>query len=152
MMNRNYPAASACHAPSTPSCSAPGTPSCSAPGTPSCSAPGTPSCSAPGTLCSQPLSGRSCRQLLDVIDQTSFALDEILLFLDTHPCDQAALSYYHRVMDTRRNALNAYQASCGPLMADQVTSDNYWSWVSSKWPWEGGSCSCGNMRNVCNTR
>lgn len=92
------------------------------------------------------------RQLMDMIDQTSFAVDEILLYLDTHPCDQNALNYYHYVAEARKNAMAAYQAGYGPLMADQVTSDNYWTWVQGKWPWEGGNCVCGDMRNACNTR
>ena len=36
-------------------------------------------------------------QLLSIIDQTSFAMDDILLILDTHPCDKAALNYYKYV-------------------------------------------------------
>ena len=94
----------------------------------------------------------TCSQLLDMIDQASFAMDDVLLYLDTHPCDQAALDYYHYVTNARQTAMNAYQASCGPLMADQVNSNNYWTWVSGKWPWEGGDCACGDMRNACNTQ
>ena len=36
-------------------------------------------------------------QLMDMINQASFAMDDVLLYLDTHPCDQAALNYYHSV-------------------------------------------------------
>lgn len=102
--------------------------------------------------CTQPYAGQSCRQLMDIIDQTSFAMDDILLYLDTHPCDQAALDYYRRVVSARRNAMNAYQASCGPLMVDQVATDNYWTWITGKWPWEGGNRPCGDMKNACSTR
>ena len=104
------------------------------------------------TSCNPPSSNQSCRQLMDIINQASFAMDDILLYLDTHPCDQAALDYYRHMAGARLNAMNAYQASCGPLLVDQVTSDNYWTWMSGTWPWEGGSCPCGDMRNVCNTR
>lgn len=91
-------------------------------------------------------------QLLTIIDQTSFAMDDILLFLDTHPCDKAALNYYHYVTNLRRDAVNAYEANYGPLSVDQVRSDQYWTWIQGKWPWEGGNSACGDMRNVCNIR
>ena len=35
------------------------------------------------------------RQLMDQINQVSFAVDEVKLFLDTHPCDREALNYFH---------------------------------------------------------
>lgn len=93
-----------------------------------------------------------CRQLMNMINQASFAMDDVLLYLDTHPCDQAALNYYHYVTNLRKNAMAAYQADCGPLMAEHVDSDNYWTWVTGKWPWEGGSCACGDMKNACSIR
>ena len=33
-------------------------------------------------------------KLLLYISQVSFGIDELVLFLDTHPCDQDALAYY----------------------------------------------------------
>lgn len=80
----------------------------------------------------------SPRQLLNVIDQASFALDDVLLFLDTHPCDQAALTYYQYVKDLRKQAMDSYASQYGPLLKDQVKPGNYWSWLTEKWPWEGG--------------
>lgn len=131
------------------------TPSCQMPQTtPSCQTPqATPSwgqMTAPASM--QPMAetwnrgtqnqqtSLNCSQLQTLIDQTSFALDDILLYLDTHPCDQAALEYYRRMANIRIKAMNDYQADCSPLMADQANADNYWTWVSGKWPWEGGSC------------
>ena len=77
-------------------------------------------------------------ELLQMIYQASFALDDVTLFLDTHPCDKDALNYYQYVRKLREDALNAYQAQCGPIMKDQVNPGNYWNWVNDKWPWEGG--------------
>ena len=34
---------------------------------------------------------RSGKQLLNRINQVSFAVDDLLLYLDTHPCDERAL-------------------------------------------------------------
>ena len=78
------------------------------------------------------------QQIMQVINQASFALDDVLLYLDTHPCDQAALTYYQYVKDLRKQAMDAYTSQYGPLMKDQVKPGNYWNWVTEKWPWEGG--------------
>ena len=41
-------------------------------------------------------------QLLMYIDQISFALDDTVLFLDTHPCDTEALAYYQELKRSGR--------------------------------------------------
>lgn len=81
----------------------------------------------------------NCEQLMQMIMQASFALDDVVLYLDTHPCDQNALAYYQYVKALRKEAMDTYAAQCGPLMKDQVNEGNYWNWVNDKWPWEGGS-------------
>lgn len=81
----------------------------------------------------------SCQTLLRKIYEVSFAMDDVLLYLDTHPNDVDALNYYQYVVSLRKEAMAAYEAQCGPLMVDQVTSTSYWTWVDDKWPWEGGA-------------
>ena len=56
-------------------------------------------------------------QLLSIIDQASFAMDDVLLFLDTHPCDQAALNYYQYVSKIRQDAKEAYETNYGGALA-----------------------------------
>ena len=67
--------------------------------------------------------------LLQAVNQTSFAVVEANLYLDTHPCD----------MEAYKNAKAAYEAQFGPLNAGNVTENAYWTWVSDPWPWEGGN-------------
>ena len=43
--------------------------------------------------------------LMRQIDQASFAMDDVLLYLDTHPTDQEALNYYHHAAGLRREAM-----------------------------------------------
>ena len=76
-------------------------------------------------------------QILQVLDQASFAMDDVLLYLDTHPEDQEALSYYHYVVGLRDEAMDAWQRQYGPLMVDAVQSTDRWTWITEKWPWEG---------------
>lgn len=79
----------------------------------------------------------NCDALLKQVYQTGFAMDDVVLYLDTHPDDREALNYYFYVANLNKQAVEAYEAQCGPLMANQVNSENYWSWVSDPWPWEG---------------
>lgn len=80
---------------------------------------------------------RNCSALLRKVYEASFAVDDVILYLDTHPDDQDALNYYQYVSELRKQAMDAYEAQCGPLMIDEVQSDNYWTWVNNPWPWEG---------------
>lgn len=76
--------------------------------------------------------------LLARVNETGFAVDDANLYLDTHPCDQAALAYFQQASAMYHDAVNAYSAQFGPLMAVDSNDVNYWSWISDPWPWEGG--------------
>lgn len=75
--------------------------------------------------------------LMNQINEASFAVDDVALFLDTHPNDIAAMQYYQNVVTMRKNAIDAYERQFGPLMIDSVNGQT-WDWVTEKWPWEGG--------------
>ena len=75
--------------------------------------------------------------LMNQIGEASFAMDDVALFLDTHPNDMAAMQYYQNVVAMRKNAMSAYERQFGPLLIDNVSGSN-WDWVTEKWPWEGG--------------
>ena len=76
------------------------------------------------------------KQLLMYIDQVSFAIDDLILFLDTHPCDREALDYYHKLVAMREEATKKYTCEFGPLEVTQVQSECSWDWVNAPWPWE----------------
>lgn len=76
-------------------------------------------------------------QLFRIITESSFALDEAIQFLDTHPDDQEALDYYNHYQDIYRNALKEYQECYGPINQKDVVAEDYWTWVKTPWPWEG---------------
>jgi spore coat protein JB len=84
--------------------------------------------------------------------ETGFAMDDILLYLDTHPQDREALAYYEKVREDWMRARCAYVSKVGPLTFDDVTGVNKWTWIERPWPWEGGMSTCGPTRNACNSR
>lgn len=72
------------------------------------------------------------------VDETSFAMDDAHLFLDTHPDDAAAFQYFKNMVAMRQNAVNAYERQFGPLMVEDAANGDTFNWVTEQWPWEGG--------------
>ena len=77
------------------------------------------------------------KQLLNDIGMVDFTLVELTLYLDTHPQDTETLMTYSSLRDTYHSLTKEYARRFGPLTFTQVTSDNYWTWISTPWPWEG---------------
>jgi len=67
----------------------------------------------------------------------NFVLDDIRLYLDTHPDDQNALEYYQKYRHLRERTVAEYVERFGPINSLQVESDSRWTWVDGPWPWEG---------------
>ena len=82
---------------------------------------------------------KPCRKdLMDTINQCSFAMNEANLFLDTHPFDTEALAYFQKHREHRVEAMKEYAKYYAPLAIDYAVSDKTpWSWVNEPWPWEG---------------
>lgn len=76
-------------------------------------------------------------QLLQQVYETGFAVDDAVLFLDTHPSDPNAMRYYCQAQAANDEAVRAYEQVYGPLSAERVTSEQ-WDWIKDPWPWEGG--------------
>ena len=97
-------------------------------------------------------------QLMNCINEISFALDDLLLYLDTHPYDCNALQYVNQFIRQRNTAVDIYSRRFAPLTIDhaEVAQDGAWNWILQPWPWEitvkGGCCSCGTMKKDYNTR
>ena len=76
-------------------------------------------------------------KMMKKVQMYSFVLDEVGLFLDTHPEDKAALAYYKKNQELCREAKRQYEAKYGPLMAETYEGfQNKWTWVDEPWPWE----------------
>ena len=76
---------------------------------------------------------------MNTINEVSFAVDDIKLYLDTHPDDEKALDFFKEKSMIRNEALKAYAAQYGPLTIDtgDDTCSRQWDWVMQPWPWEG---------------
>lgn len=84
----------------------------------------------PVAMCKHPLMMK--------ISETSFAMDDLRLYLDTHPDCKEALRYFDTLQEERSAAIAAYEAQFGPLTSyGNVESgcDN-WKWSKGPWPWQ----------------
>ena len=81
------------------------------------------------------------RELFEYINQISFAVDDVKLFLDTHPENQKALDYFQKYKEKRIEALKEYAEVYGPLTVDTVSENSVcWNLINEPWPWQEGGC------------
>lgn len=78
----------------------------------------------------------SKEDLMKIITESSFAMYDLILFLDTHPFDLEAISLYKDYQKIYKAALEEYTHMYGPLCAKDVKMNNKWTWVENPWPWE----------------
>lgn len=81
-------------------------------------------------------------ELMNQIYRLSFMVDDIKLYLDTHPDDTEALACFGEYSKLRNQSLKEYAKYYGPLTADLAmeSCEEHWNWVSNPWPWQEGGC------------
>lgn len=84
------------------------------------------------------LSQPNQKELLCRIDEVSFAVYDMLLYLNTHPSDQRALDDTRKLVEERKLLLETHARFFGPLTVDSTVDScsDSWAWVMQPWPWE----------------
>lgn len=78
-------------------------------------------------------------QLLIEIYDTSFAVNDLTLYLDTHPDDTMALAEFHKLKNRRKAAMATFEKEFYPLTIDCMSDGkNGWTWGDTPAPWKGG--------------
>ncbi len=75
------------------------------------------------------------KKLLRQIQVYCFAIVEVTLYLDGHPCDRDALEYYNKYNAHLSELKHKYESKYGPLTANGNNGCT-WRWVEGPWPWE----------------
>lgn len=97
------------------------------------------------------LTGRA--KLLNEIDEISFVVNDLTLYLDTHPVEEQALDAFHDASMKRKQLLQSYADQYEPLTMDCVCPDTnnstksntkygnqrHFTWGDGPLPWEGGT-------------
>ena len=72
-------------------------------------------------------------KLMNRINEVSFAVNDVLLYLDTHPCCEEAISFYQECEQERQKLLKEYAQCYGKRK-------------------EGADSLCGIMKKDCSIR
>lgn len=75
-------------------------------------------------------------EMLQQIRCYDFAINELALYLDTHPTDDKALCLHRKYCREAKELKDKYQKVYGPLTINFPC--NKWRWLEEPWPWEGG--------------
>lgn len=74
-------------------------------------------------------------QLMEHLQIISFAIDDLRLFIDTHPNCSDAIECINELMQIRHLILKLYTTKFGPIYSYFVDTDDGWDWNSSPLPW-----------------
>ncbi len=82
---------------------------------------------------------RDCKreEIIMKIKELDFAVEDLALYLDTHPDDRRALCLHNTYAKQLKELKDKYQRVYGPLTIDYPC--NKWRWLEEPWPWERGN-------------
>lgn len=75
-------------------------------------------------------------QLLRQIQEYDFAVNELTLYLDSHPTDSKAIEKHAALAKDLEILKLAYTKEFGPLTSCDGSKYGSWSWINGPWPWE----------------
>ncbi len=76
-------------------------------------------------------------ELMNQLQSYAFAINDLILYLDTHPNDETALELHNNYANEYRKMYEEYERRFGPLSI--YCPCNSFRWIASPWPWEGGN-------------
>ena len=74
--------------------------------------------------------------MLRKVDEYSFMVTELQLFLDTHPDNASAYAALVEAIESRKQAVRDYENHYGPLTIDSHRNRCGYDWLATPWPWE----------------
>ena len=74
------------------------------------------------------------QQMLMQIRELKFSVNDLALYLDTHPNDRRAIRIHNQYSNELRTVSDEYQRKYGPLSIECPC--NKWRWIDLPCPWE----------------
>ncbi len=88
---------------------------------------------------------KTCKcKLMKTIQALAFSVHETALYLDGHPTDRRAISYFNAQNEKLREAAATYEENFGPLTSNGFSGDGDWTWIKGPWPWKYEANVCEN--------
>ena len=76
----------------------------------------------------------NCRRLLQSVNEASFFMQDLKLYLDTHPDDETAIGMFREACRQYKACKEAFEENCYPLTSCGSRDDNCWDWLCGAWP------------------
>lgn len=77
-------------------------------------------------------------KLLYEIQMYTFALKDLVLYLDIYNDDKQMLKTFNEYSTTLDKLKGKYENTYGPLCAFNSNDTTKWTWVNNPWPWDKG--------------
>ena len=74
--------------------------------------------------------------LLRKIMEYKFYINDLALYLDTHPNDARALKLHNEYVEKLEQVTKEFEKMYGPLTIETVMES--WEWAQDLWPWQRG--------------
>lgn len=83
------------------------------------------------------------KTIMQALYEISFFLDDLSLYLDTHPDDLKTLDIFNQYNACRKKLLQRMEVDFSPLKRDCIVdakgNKNHFSWTDGPLPWEGAN-------------
>lgn len=76
----------------------------------------------------------TCCRLLQGVNEAGFFMQDLKLYLDTHPDDTTAIEMFHEACRQYKTCKEAFESSCYPLTSCGSSSEECWDWLKGAWP------------------
>ena len=81
-------------------------------------------------------SGKAMDQTpLTQLQALEFVIQELALYLDTHPDDAEAFELFRQYTAMERDARASYTANHAPLLRSEAAENKTYTWLKDPWPW-----------------
>lgn len=79
----------------------------------------------------------NCNELKERIRAYQFALYDLELYMDSHPCDRKAQNLRAHYREKLCKLIDAYEQHYGTLVMTKNDVEGSWNeWISDPWPWD----------------
>ena len=73
---------------------------------------------------------------LNQLRALDFVIQELSLYLDTHPNDSEAFALVQNYVELEKTAREKYVEQHGPLTQNDAALSSTYTWVNGPWPWQ----------------
>lgn len=74
---------------------------------------------------------------LDLLQAFGFSINELGLYLDTHPDDGEAVKLYNSYLEMKESYAEKLRQAGYFLFQEDSTQNGSFGWLKSPWPWDG---------------